>query len=313
MIAQSAPVLTIDKVSHRYGDRVAVDQVSIEVQQGSLHGLLGPNGSGKTTLFRVLSTLIPLQEGKVSLCGFQLDTQPRKIQEVIGVVFQHPSLDKKLKVKENLVHQGHLYGLSGAPLNRKVNEVLERFSLSDRAHEPVEQLSGGMKRRVEIAKALLHTPQFLLLDEPATGLDPGSRADMWAYLHELRKEKGMTLFVTTHLMEEADTFDRVAVMNNGKLVADDTPSHLKSSIGGDVVLLISDKPEEISTSIQRQFQIKTQVVGREVRMQLEAGHSWIPKLVEAFPGAIQSASVGKPSLEDVFLKLTGHRLTGEKE
>jgi ABC-2 type transport system ATP-binding protein len=239
--------------------------------------------------------------GRVLMDGAPIDRRR------IGVVFQSPSLDKKLTVEENLRHQGHLYGLRGATLRSKMDELLARFGLADRATERVEKLSGGLRRRVELAKGLLHKPELLLLDEPSTGLDPRVRRELGNYLEELRDKDGMTILLTTHIMEEADHCDRLAILDRGKLVALDSPAALKEQIGGDVVNVGARDPERLRGLIEKKFGVKLTVVDRTLRIERPRGHEFIPELVEAFPGEIDSVSVGKPTLEDVFIHLTGHR------
>jgi len=207
-----------------------LSKVSFEVRSGEIFVFLGPNGGGKSTLFRLLSTLLPLQSGECEILGFSLRKQIAEIRERIGVVFQSPSVDRKLTVNENLLHQGHLYGLRGAELNQRRTAMLERFKLTDRVRDRVETLSGGLRRRVELAKGLLHRPRLLLLDEPSTGLDPAARSDMWGYLRELRDQEGVTVVLTTHLLEEADKADRIAILDRGQLVALDSPDALRSTL-----------------------------------------------------------------------------------
>src|SRR5262249_7917815 len=202
----------VDSLSHNYGSRQALKAISFTVQRGEIFGLLGPNGGGKTTTFRILSTLIHPQQGKARIFGFDLATQAREIRQRIGVVFQAPSLDKKLTAYENLMHQGHLYGLSGTKLNERIRMLLDRVKLADRDNEYVETFSGGMRRRVELAKGLLHAPQLLLLDEPSTGLDPGARRDLWQYLEQLSRDEGVTSLLTTHYMEEAAHCHRLGII-----------------------------------------------------------------------------------------------------
>ncbi|MEX2025872.1 MAG: ABC transporter ATP-binding protein, partial [Pirellulaceae bacterium] len=228
--------VAIDRVSHRYGQRQAVVDLTLEIATGEIFVLLGPNGSGKTTLFRLLSTMLPLQQGNASLLGYDLRRQMQPIRERIGVVFQSPSLDRKLTVTENIRHQAALYGLFGGPLRQRLDEMLDRFGLANRAHERVERLSGGLRRRVELAKGMIHRPQLLLLDEPSTGLDPGARSDLWIYLKHVRDE-GVTVVLTTHILEEGEQADRIGILNAGKLVALDTPDALRRSIGGDALML----------------------------------------------------------------------------
>ena len=223
--------------------RQALKGVSFTVHEGEIFGLLGPNGGGKSTTFHILSTYFTPTGGSAQLFGHDVVREPEKVRREIGIVFQSPGLDKKLTVRENLTHQGHLYGISGKPLQERIDAILARVGLSDRSHDIVETLSGGLKRRVEVAKGLLHKPKLLLLDEPSTGLDPGARRDLWDYLKELQKTEKMTIVVTTHLMEEAEKCDRVAILHEGSLVALGTPAALKQEIGGDMVSVETADPE----------------------------------------------------------------------
>ena len=304
-------VIVVDNLRHRYDGRVALDGVSFQVRSAELFGLLGPNGSGKTTLFRILSTLMLPSEGRATILGRDAAKDPNGLRRQIGVVFQAQSVDVKLSAYENLRHQGHLYGLHGTALRARIQEMLGRVGLADRANERVETFSGGMQRRVELAKGLLHHPSVLLLDEPTTGLDPGARRDLWQYLRILRDEEHVTVIVTTHLMEEAERCDRLAILNQGKVVALGTPAELKHEIGGDVILLEADNPESLAERIQTRFGVEAAVLAGKVRLERENGHRFITDVVEAFPGEIQSVSVSKPTLEDVFIHRTGHRFWTE--
>ena len=308
----SDDALVVSHVTHRYGERTAVDDLSFSVGRGEAFLFLGPNGSGKTTLFRLLSTLIPLQQGDVSLLGHDLRTAATAARRVMGVVFQAPSLDKKLTVAENLKHHGRLYGLRGQTLRSRIEAKLAGVNLSDRAGDLVEKLSGGMRRRVELAKALLSEPQLLLLDEPSTGLDPAARIDLWRTLKSLQQKEGVTLVVTTHLLEEAERADRIAIMHQGRLAALDTPDRLRAEVGGDAIVIRCERPEELSRSIAEQFGCQPMVVDGAVRLEIPEGHQWVPRLVEAFPTAIQSVTLGKPTLEDVFIDRTGHVFDGDQ-
>jgi ABC-2 type transport system ATP-binding protein len=296
---------------HRYQDRTALDGVSFDVQAGELFGLLGPNGSGKTTLFRILSTLMTPSAGSAQIAGLDVLREPAALRRHIGVVFQAQSVDPKLTAYENLWHQGHLYGLHGAALKSRIEEILTRVGLLDRAGDRVEKFSGGMQRRIELAKGLLHHPEVLLLDEPTTGLDPGARRDLWQYLKILRDQEQVSILVTTHLMEEAERCDRLAILNEGKLVALGAPAELAREIGGDVVLLEARDAENLADQIRRRFHVDASVMGQHVRMEIENGHRFVPDVVEAFPGEIQALSVSKPTLEDVFIRRTGHRFWSE--
>jgi ABC-2 type transport system ATP-binding protein len=300
-------VISVRDVVHRYGDRAALNGVSFDVRRAELFGLLGPNGSGKTTLFRILSTLMVPVGGRAEIMGFDVARDPNGLRRQIGVVFQAQSIDVKLTAAENLWHQGHLYGLHGASLKSRIAEMLGRVGLADRANEKAETFSGGMQRRLELAKGLLHHPSVLLLDEPTTGLDPGARRDLWQYLSILRDEERVTVIVTTHLMEEAERCDRLAILNQGKVVALGTPDDLKHEIGGDVILLDAKNPDSLAERIRARFKLDAQVLHGEVRIERENGHRFITDVVESFPGEIESISVSKPTLEDVFIRRTGHR------
>jgi ABC-2 type transport system ATP-binding protein len=305
-------VISVRDLVHRYADRVALNGVSFDVQPAELFGLLGPNGSGKTTLFRILSTLMVPVGGHAVILGHDAAKDPTQLRREIGVVFQSQSIDLKLTAVENLWHQGHLYGLHGSALRKRIKEMLERVGLSDRAKDKAETFSGGMQRRLELAKGLLHGPRVLLLDEPTTGLDPGARRDVWQYLRILRDEEHVTVLVTTHLMEEAERCDRLAILNEGKLVALGTPTELKREIGGDVIVLETKNPESLAQKIRARFNIDVRVVGNQIRIEKDHGHRFVTDLVEAFPGEIDAVSIAKPSLEDVFIRRTGHRFWSEE-
>lgn len=308
----AAPVISVENLVHRYENRTALNGVSFVVRPAELFGLLGPNGSGKTTLFRILSTLMIPTAGRAVVMGCDAVQDAARLRRQIGVVFQAQSIDPKLTAYENLWHQGHLYGLRGSALKRRAGEILARVGLADRANERVETFSGGMQRRIELAKGLLHHPGVLLLDEPTTGLDPGARRDLWQYLQMLRDEERISVLVTTHLMEEAERCDRLGIMNEGNLVAQGTPAELKSEIGGDVILLDAARDAGLlAEQIRKRFHVETTVLGSQVRIEQENGHRFVPDVVEAFPGEIQAISVSKPALEDVFIHRTGHKFWSE--
>ena len=320
MLAESGPILddktlalmsgaavVVRDVGFRYGEREALVGVEFSVERGEIFGLLGPNGGGKTTLFRLLATLLPLQSGEVRLLGCDVASQAQAVRRRIGVTFQSPSVDGKLTVAENLRHQAHLYGLFGREAALRIGELVSQLGLADRVRQAVGSLSGGLKRRVEIAKSLLHRPGLLLLDEPSTGLDPGARHDLWAYLTRLREERRVTILVTTHLMDEAEKCDRLGILDRGRLVARGTPDELRQSVGGDCLTIQSADPRALSERIASTFGVTPLCIGDSLRIEREAGHELLRDLVVAFPAEIVAVSLAKPTLEDVFIARTGHR------
>jgi ABC-2 type transport system ATP-binding protein len=298
-------VIQVDNLTHRYGDRMALDRVSFEVRRGEIFGLLGPNGGGKSTLFRILSTMMAPTEGRAAIAGHDVERDPAAVRRTVGVVFQTQSLDKALTVEENLRGQGHLHGLSGATLRERMNAAMERLGLKDRRRDLVETLSGGLRRRVEIAKALLHRPQVLLMDEASTGLDPAARRDVTRHVEMLREHEGVTILLTTHILEEADRCDRLVLLHQGHIVAEGSPSELRARIGGDVVVLDTPDAPALAAQIAQRFGAQAAARDGQVRVEIENGHRFITEVVEAFPGAIDSVGLHKPTLEDVFVRETG--------
>ncbi len=304
--------VVVNELCHSYGDRQALKNVSFTAAARETFGLLGPNGGGKTTTFRILSTSLRASGGTATIFGDDVASRPDAVRRSIGVVFQSPSLDKKLTVLENLIHQGHLYGLSGRELQQRAAELLDRVGMQDRAKEKVESLSGGLKRRVELAKGLLHRPRLLLLDEPSTGLDPGARIDMWEYLARLQESDGVTVLVTTHLMEEAAKCHHLGILDEGSLVAAGSPEELCREVGGDVLIVESESADSLAPKIRERFGGEPKVLDGQVRFEREEGHRFVPELIEAFPGEIEAVYFGKPTLEDVFIRRTGHRFWTEE-
>lgn len=306
------PAVEVEGLRHHYGAREALGGISLEITRGEIFGLLGPNGGGKTTLFKILSTLMPATGGTVRVFGHDLVREPDAIRRHLGVVFQHPSLDPKLTVMENLRHHGHLYGLRGSALHSRAGALLERLDLGERAHDRVETLSGGLQRRVELAKALVHRPDLLLLDEPCTGLDPGARRDFTTYLGQLREQDGVTVVLTTHILDEAERCDRVGILHRGRLVALGTPDNLKARLGGDVVVVQAVDPQRLQVKIRERFGCDPVLVDGCLRVERPRGHEFVREVVDAFPGEVRSVTFGQPTLEDVFIHLTGRRLWGEE-
>jgi len=299
--------IRVSELSFRYGDRIALDTVSFSVKSGSIFGFLGPNGGGKTTLFSILSTVLPLQTGVVTALGHDLKNDSAAYRRQIGVTFQAPGLDRRLTVLENLIHQGHLFGLKGEQLRHTCQELLARFGVADRHADIVDTLSGGLKRRVELAKCLIHGPSLLLLDEPSTGLDPGARHELWASLEQLRADQGVTVVVTTHLMDEAERCDELALLHSGKVVAQGSPSELRNRIPGECLTIVADQPEVLKSRLAAEFQIQAKRVGETLRIHQPNGQQLFARIMDEFSADIRSISLGKPTLEDVFLMETGSR------
>ena len=309
----SPSALAADGLSFSYGAREALSNVSFAIARGEVFGFLGPNGGGKTTLFKLLSTLVTLQSGRASVLGRDLAGDTKGIRRKMGVVFQHPSVDGKLTVLENLQHHGRLYGITGTKLKERATAMLDSLGLTARSRDLVETLSGGTRRRVELAKAMLHQPELLLLDEPSTGLDPMARREFFGHLEQLSRRDSVTVVLTTHHMEEAERCDRIAMLHQGQLVACAAPSELKSRVGGDVVVIHTAAPELLRRKLLQQLKLKSAIVDGTLRIERPRGHELIRELVDTLGAEIESVSFGKPTLEDVFVHLTGHKfdLSGE--
>ncbi len=295
----------VEAISHKYGQRAALTEVSLSVPTRQVFGLLGPNGGGKTTLFRILSTLLTPTRGRALINGFDVAKNRAEVRKRIGVAFQSASLDKELTVMENLRCQGHLYGLRGRALSERIDGLLQRFKLADRANERAAHLSGGLQRRIDLVKAILHRPAVVLLDEPSTGLDPSARLELTDLLKEIRDCDGATVLLTTHMMDEADHCNQLAVLDQGRLVAVGTPEDLKSNVRGDVICITAKCPEQILAKIHLSFDGSAALVDQEIRIEVENGHQMIARLMESFPGQIEAVSLAKPTLEDAFVHLTG--------
>ena len=310
---ESPSALQAEGLGFAYGERTALSEVSFAIARGEIFGFLGPNGGGKTTLFKLLSTLVPLQSGRASVLGRDLAGDTKSIRRKMGVVFQHPSVDGKLTVLENLQHHGRLYGITGRRLRERASAMLDSLGLTPRAADLVETLSGGMRRRVELAKAMLHQPELLLLDEPSTGLDPMARREFFAHLEQLSRRDSVTIVLTTHHMEEAERCDRIAMLHQGRLVACAAPLELKSQVGGDVVVIRTASPDLLQRKLMQQMKLKSAIVEGTLRIERPRGHELIRDLVDTFGAEVESVSFGKPTLEDVFVHLTGHRfdISGE--
>ena len=302
------PAINVVGLSHRYGDRQALQSVSFDVAPGESFGLLGPNGGGKTTFFRIAATLLTPTNGTVRVFGHDVATHPDAVRRCIGMTFQSPALDDRLRVVENLHYHGHLYGLHGKSLNQRIDEALSLVNLTDRASDLVSTLSGGLQRRVELAKTLLTKPLLLLLDEPSNGLDPGARREVWEHLRHLRQTESTTIIVATHLMDEAAQCDRVGILHEGRLVASGTPEALVSEVGGDMILVTGKDLSSLAQKVTQRFDQHVEIIDGALRVERAQAHEFVPELVEAFPGEIDTITFGKPTLEDVFIHSTGEQL-----
>ena len=294
------------QVHHRYGDHEALRGVDLTINTGEIFALLGPNGSGKTTLFRLLSTLVPVQHGSVTVAGLDVAADPLAVRGRIGIVFQSPSLDKKLTVDENIACQGALYGLTGAALKSRRDEVLHQMKLTDRRNDLCETLSGGLKRRVELAKGMLHRPDVMLLDEPSTGLDPAARIDLWNSLRAMTAE-GITVVLTTHLLEEADKADHLAIMFQGQIIAEGTPHALRSEMGDGLITISAGNVAAVESILRDELQLDPQRVANQIRIRCQGAAALVPRIAERLGDQVQSIAVGRPGLEDVFIEKTGYR------
>lgn len=300
----STPAVSASGLVFAYGERRALQDVSFEVPRGSVQGFLGPNGSGKSTLFKLLSTLVPLQKGTVSMLGHDLGRDAAAIRKRIGVVFQSPAVDKKLTVLENLRYAGALFGLGGSALRSAIDRVLAATSLADRQKDHVGELSGGLRRRVEIAKCLLSEPELVLLDEASTGLDPAARRDMWQVL---RAQQGLTVLFTSHLMDEAAEADDLLLLDQGNVVARGSPQALMREIGGQVLEIESAQAEQLGADLQRELGITARRFDQLLRIDGEKVHELVPVVMQRFGDRVTRLSLAHPSLEDVFLQKTGKR------
>ncbi|GAB5521455.1 MAG: ABC transporter ATP-binding protein [Rhodothermales bacterium] len=298
----AAPAVHVEQVVQTYGDHRALDGVSFAVAPGALCGLLGPNGSGKTTLFRILSTLLAATSGTASIFGERVEVDAIAIRQMLGVVFQQPALDAELTVTENLRFHGALYHLHGTELDDRIGTLLERLGVLDRANDRVKTLSGGLTRRVDLARGLLHRPRLLLLDEPTTALDPRARHALWHELNALRREEGTTLLVSTHLLDEADACDQVVILDEGRIVANDMPDALKRSLGAETLWVETDAPDRIAALVE-----DAEVTSAEGGVQIQHPEplALLAHLYQHARADIGSATVRKPSLDDVFLARTG--------
>lgn len=304
-------IIEVEHLVKRFGQLVAVDDISFHVEEGEIFGFLGPNGAGKTTTINVLCTLMKPTSGRATLNGFDVVRQQNQVRQSIGLVFQDPSLDIRLSALQNLQFHAFVYNIPGAVRRKRIEEVLRMVELWDRRKDEVRLFSGGMRRRLEIARGLLHYPKVLFLDEPTLGLDPQTRHHVWDYILDLRKRENITIFLTTHYMDEAGVADRIAIIDYGKIVALDSPEALKRMVGGDIISLKTGNIEAAIAEIGHHYGIDAQRDSEGVFFEVQNGEEFIPLLINSFRTEIHSISLRRPTLDDVFLKLTGHEIREE--
>jgi ABC-2 type transport system ATP-binding protein len=301
--------LHIQNLTRRFNDLVAVDNISFDISQGEIFGLLGPNGAGKTTTLSMLSTMLTPTSGSATVNGIDIGQDPDGVRKSIGIVFQDQSLDEELTAWENMDFHGRLYRIAAETRNQRITELLDLVELSDRKNDIVKTFSGGMRRRLEIARGLLHHPLVLFLDEPTLGLDPQTRNHLWNYIATLAREKGITIILTTHYMEEADRLcNRVAIIDHGKIIAIDTPERLKDGLGGDLVTIRSPDPSGVAEALKEPWVVKSETHNDEVVISLKNADQYVSTIVTLLNNQkvpITSISIHKPTLEDVFLSFTG--------
>ena len=308
----NADAITVTGLVKRYGAVTAVAGIDLSVRRGEIFGFLGPNGAGKSTTISILCTLVKATAGSAAVAGVDVTTHPDEVRTRIGLVFQEPSLDNQLTARENLLFHAMVYGVPRAGRAERIDAALAMVDLSDRADAVVMTFSGGMKRRLEVARGILHAPEVLFLDEPTQGLDPQTRARLWDHLRGIRRQTGLTIFMTTHYMEEAEWCDRIAVIDRGTIVALGTPDELKSQVGGDVVVLQTSDNATAATQIAAAHGLTAVRDGDVLRIEVPDGAAFVPSLITSVSVPVVSVAVRRPSLDDVFLKLTGRAIRDEE-
>jgi ABC-2 type transport system ATP-binding protein len=302
-------VIQVENLKKRYKNINALDGVSFSVEKGEVFGLLGPNGAGKTTIINILCTLSQLSSGQAYVNGYNINNQSAAVRRSIGLVFQETILDNHLTAEENLYLHAMLYGVSLKEYNQRKRELLKFCELWDKRKMKVETFSGGMRRRLELVRALIHWPQILFLDEPTIGLDPQTRKKIWDYIFTLRKKKNVTIFLTTQYLSEAENCDRIAILDHGTIVAVDSPENLKKMIGEDIIFFRTEDNQLAEKEFQKKFaKYPIKLIGKELRVKVDNGDKFLPVLVKAISPRIISMELRRPTLEDVFLEITGRKI-----
>jgi ABC-2 type transport system ATP-binding protein len=304
-------IIQVENLIKKYGDLVAVNDISFTVATGEIFGFLGPNGAGKTTTINILCTLTKPTLGKALLAGLDVVRQQNQVRQQIGLVFQDPSLDERLSGMQNMRFHAMVYNVPSREREVRIEQLLKMVELWDKRNNQVRTYSGGMKRRLELARGLLHYPKVLFLDEPTLGLDPQTRNHIWEYVIQLQKKEGTTVFLTTHYMDEAEKASRIAIIDHGKLVAMDRPEKLKRMVGKDIVTLRTADNKKAAEEIKSRYGADARIDGDQLTFSVENGEEFVPLFIKDFSVNISNISLRHPTLEDVFLKLTGREIRDE--
>jgi ABC-2 type transport system ATP-binding protein len=306
------PIIKVENLVKRFGSLTAVNDVSFEVEKGSIFGFLGPNGAGKTTTINILCTLLKPSSGRASISGHDCLKESSEVRKSIGIVFQDSTLDKDLTAYENLMFHAYLYDVPRKDMKKRVDDALHFVGLYERRKDIIKKFSGGMKRRLEVARGLIHRPRVLFLDEPTLGLDPQTRANLWEFIVGLPGKHGVTIFMTTHYMEEAEVCDKIAIIDNGKIITTGTPEELKKTVGGDVIYVRTSENIKAKGKIEELFDVKVSEKDNELFLTSIRGDACIPELIKALGDTVQSVRLQRPTLNDVFLRMTGREIREEE-
>ncbi len=305
-------IIQVDHLVKDYGSLRAVDGISLSVEEGTIFGFLGPNGAGKTTTINILCALLAPTSGSATVNGFDCMKQSDRVRNSIGIVFQDPTLDKDLTAYENLVFHAYLYRVPRSEIKERVEDALNFVGLYDRRNDLVKKYSGGMKRRLEVGRGLIHRPKVLFLDEPTLGLDPQSRASLWEFITELPSRHKVTVFMTTHYMDEAEVCKRIAVIDKGRIIAEGSPEELKKTVGGDIIYLKTTDNNTAREELRKAMNLEAEIKDGELYITTDKGEACIPKLINVLADRVLSVRLQRPTLNDVFLHLTGKEIRDEE-
>lgn len=306
------PIIKVEHLVRKFGNITAVNDISFEVEEGTIFGFLGPNGAGKTTTINILCTLLAPTSGNASIFGFDCTRESSEVRKAIGIVFQDTTLDKELTAYENMVFHAYLYGVKKSEMEQRIKDALNFVDLYDRRNDLVKKFSGGMKRRLEVARGLIHEPKVLFLDEPTLGLDPQTRTNLWEFIVGLPEKHGMTIFMTTHYMEEAEVCDRIAIIDRGKIITMGTPDELKKTVGGDVIYIRTRENRKAKEELEKMLKIDVFEKDSELFLTSLKGDACIPEIIRALGDSVLSVRLQRPTLNDVFLKMTGKEIRAEE-